>query len=436
MRQYKNGLIMYDDVLPKHMMRGRECIWWEMTPQIIMRIEYQGIKKHVQFISYFKRYITYLIIENGEKEYTNCINTFICHGGCLKNAFPELVNSINWKYSIGDIINDKFKIIDKQIRNRERKDTDYSYIAHEKMYKVQCLKCKYISEWAREDAIKNKTCMMCAGKVLSNGINDLATTHPELESLLINSDDIYSYSKGSNRWLDVKCPFCGSKSKQHISNLCGGKYVCQYCKDGISTNEKYFIDILNQLNAHYIYQLSGKNFDWCNTYRFDFFLSDYSTIIEVNGIEHYENTYITNIDNIRLNDYKKKELALKNGIKNYIYVDAKYTNSTYLKNSIQNNEGLKQIFNISDIDYDKAWNFSQISFLQETCKYWNLGYGIRQITSLLPITENTIRKYLKKCNDKELLAIPYSKKENIKRNRNHIGDDYAKKTRTSIKTIK
>ena len=182
------------------------------------------------------------------------------------------------------------------------------------------------------------------------------------------------------------------------------KYTCQYCSDGFSIPSKFMINILKQLDINFKTELSSKKFYSKNLYYYDFYLSKYNMIIEVNGEQHYiESGRGRSLKEERANDRYKKHLAKSNGIKRYYSIDCKYSDFKYMKNNIIKTLG--HLFDLSNIDWELAWEQCQKSRVIQAWDLWNSGKAIICIMQELMIKDrSTIIKYLKignqcgKCN--------------------------------------
>ena len=80
--------------------------------------------------------------------------------------------------------------------------------------KTKCYENEYwISEYS---LIKGSGCACCSDspQIVVKGINDIATTNPELAKYFVNKEDTYKYNKSSNKKVLTKCPNCGYIKKK------------------------------------------------------------------------------------------------------------------------------------------------------------------------------------------------------------------------------
>lgn len=311
--------------------------------------------------------------------------------------------SREYKYEVGDIIEGKFskiKIINKIKMEHLNKLSENSKI---KAYKYECLQCGNIDQISESNLNNGKGCNICCGnprKVLK-GINDMWTTNPNLARLLENVEDGFKYTEFSTKRLHWKCLNCDNiiKDKKICSiNLRG--LSCPQCSDGISYPEKIMSSMLNQLNCNYIIQLSQKNFEWCDKFRYDYYISSVNCIIETHGLQHYENynRHWNNLQYEQENDRIKERLAKQNGIEHYIVIDCRYSELKYIKNNILNSN-LSQLFDLSNIDWIKCSEYACSSLVKKACDLWNSGLTTGEIGKVLNLDSTTIGKYLKQGNN-------------------------------------
>lgn len=92
-------------------------------------------------------------------------------------------------------------------------------------------------------------------------------------------------------------------------------------------------------------------------------------IIEVHGRQHYISTTWGDIEDIQRNDHDKKTLALNNGVRDYICIDASCSSIDYLTNSII--KCLGNIFDLSYVDWAMCGRFASSSLKTNICFEWD-----------------------------------------------------------------
>lgn len=259
-----------------------------------------------------------------------------------------------------------------------------------------------ISNRSRSDR-KNKCpyCSTNSRKVLK-GFNDIHTTNPQTASLLVNLEDGYKYSKASDVKLDWKCPDCGNVFNRAIKDAIKRGIFCVKCGDGMSAGEKIMYFLLSDNGIAFDYD---KSKHYSRGKRFDFFLPDYNSIIEIHGEQHSKQATghfgrNRTLEDELKNDEFKKEIAIKNGIENYFEINIINNNINEIRKNIENS-GLLELINVSNIDWNSISIKSQKSLLINICKYYseNSLVTTSDIAYLYRVSQSTVIKYLKIGND-------------------------------------
>ena len=313
---------------------------------------------------------------------------------------------INWKYNIGDKIQDIVCTHQRDliITNKKWDDT-INNRRNNKWYQYKCNVCGYDcsidDSWINEEKLKKgQGCSCCAGVKVVKGINDISTTDPWMVKYFVNIDDAYTHTRTSSLKFLMRCPICGKEKMLEPSHLLLQGFACLRCGDGISFPEKVLISILDQLHIKYKYQLNKKYFKWCGKYKYDFYLIDYNYIIETHGMQHYElrkGSKFGKLEEIQENDKTKRELALNNKIDKYIELDCRFSKIDWITNSI-NNSPLKDIIDLTKVDFNEIEKYTNSSLFLDVCKMYNENYPNITIDDLLDkfvVCKTTIIKYLK-----------------------------------------
>ena len=322
------------------------------------------------------------------------------------------MNDINYKkkrktdyyYNIGDrIVTD----------TKDITITDVQLIADKKgllrtKYKYRCNICGfdcndfyYGGEYISETFVtgyqinKNKYCSCCSTKYVKTNINSIAKTNPELIPYFSDEKDAERYNVYSNKSVNLNCPYCGSPKQSKISDLGLNKFSCPCCSDGLSMGERIVYMILRDNHIDFVKEFAFKN----SRYKYDFYLSAFNMIIEVNGKQHYTETRIHRrdcFDEIVKNDINKKEFALNNGVQEYIYIDCQKSSVDYIINSIYES-GVLNLLNIINIDIDSIKrNIHTHTITKEICDLYNSNdkISIKDICDQLHFNKKTVRNHL------------------------------------------
>ena len=238
----------------------------------------------------------------------------------------------------------------------------------------------------------------------------IVETSPKIFHLLKNKSDGYKYSFNTHKELEFICPHCHSKIIKRPNQLINDKtglIRCINCSDGFSYPEKYILNVLQQNKIDFIYQLSSSNYKWCGKYRYDFYIPNLNWIIEVNGIQHYEDCSFSDCKSVKKNDKEKEKLAIKHGVKKYIVIDARKSQSTFIKNSILMSD-LSKI-----ISTNTNWELCDLnassSLLTIICNSWNKKYeSIDKLAKDNHVHKVTIINYLKRGASIGLIDFDYN----------------------------
>lgn len=329
----------------------------------------------------------------------------------------------DYKYNIGDIIYTNTGEIQILEQTKKYKKNNINYY---KCYKYKCLKDGFISIIDEYHLNDKEGCSVCANKVVVKGINDIATTRPDMVKYFLNIEDAYKYTCSSNKKILAKCPDCGLEKITLINYISRKNFSCSSCSDKVSYPNKFMYNLLSQLDVDFE---TEKIFDWAKDKRYDFYVTTICCIIEVNGMQHYEiasknSKYKHTLLEEQENDKLKERLAKENNVKNYIVIDCRKSNMDFIKNSILNNEFVN-LFDVSKIDWDKCDKNNNL--IKVACDYWNNGIeSTIEISLIMKISRGNITNYLKKgaklgwCNYNPKEEMQKSAIKNGKVNRKQI----------------
>jgi hypothetical protein len=108
-----------------------------------------------------------------------------------------------------------------------------------KRLRWKCAKCGH--KWLAtgynrlRDSSSGNGCGCCSNKIVVAGINDMATTHPELAKECL--DDPSKYVAGTNEYLRWKCGECGFKWRAPVNNRVQGRGCSKCAKHGYDQSE-------------------------------------------------------------------------------------------------------------------------------------------------------------------------------------------------------
>ena len=313
-----------------------------------------------------------------------CKEQFIANGDRMfYNSFDELTDDLKDKFK-GDVTrpcnynkNRKAYVdfINKLNKNGDELLSDYVNATTKVC--IHYAKCGHThpeGEGVVPSSYKNECgCGICDGKIVVEGINDLATKRPEIakEWHPTKNGDLKPtrVTCGYNIKVWWLCPDCGCEWEAEVHRRAVRGNGCPNCGDGISRPEIVLALLLDSLNIKFEKQLK---FDG-HKFLYDFYLIDYGIIIEVHGVQHYKNTgFIRSYEEEHENDLIKYDIAVLNGYeynKNYFVIDARESNIEWLRNSINHCLFFKQ-FDLNNIDWKEIDKQAQKSLKVEACLYW------------------------------------------------------------------
>lgn len=196
-------------------------------------------------------------------------------------------------------------------------------------------------------------------------IGDILKTKHNTKLEILNQIKLF-HTKYFERGYTVKCLDCNhiyDIREVHITS-------CPMCSNRVSYPEKFIHNLLDQLNIFYEVE---KKFEWSGWKRYDIYIPSIDTIVEIHGLIHYEpsilcanrnrdNTKEENLQIRQENDMKKYKLAIKNNISKYIVIDARESNTDYIKLSTLRTE-LATLYNLSNINWIQCHEFAVKSTL-------------------------------------------------------------------------
>lgn len=394
------------DNLPR---RNNKQIDWGASIGIPIYYEYDDYYGELVIVKKDASKLTILINEN---EFVISSN----HLRKVQLGYALKVYNHDYKYQIGDVI-DNLVITDR---------TRITTPNVKKAYKYKCCICgydcgpyykggiAYNELWIAEGSLDaGCRCSCCSHEITVAGINDIPTVASWMIAYFVNGEDeAKRYSPASNKRVRMQCPICLERKDNGIINtLYYYKSMSCGCKDGISYPEKFIGELLKQLHINFIRQVN-RNDGWFIEehikYRYDFGIQKQNMVIETHGIQHYEenNGWGKCLHDIQLNDKNKEEYAKEKGIKNYIILDCRYSDQSWIKHSVMTSE-LPNLLNFEekDIDWVECERAACRSLVKEVADLKNDNPAITtdEICEKLNLGKSTVVKYIKQAKNANLL---------------------------------
>ena len=309
-----------------------------------------------------------------------------------------------YKFNIGDLITNKvgtqyrilnFKIVIPKINPK--------YDRNKLWYYVECPKCGR-TEWYESTVLMKKKCACETNNnhIVYQGVNDIPTTDYWMVDYFVNGiEEAKKYTSGSTKKVLMKCPHCGRIRMHRISALQKDKKIPCICSDGCSYPEKFLTSVLEQLGVDFIAQATSNNLGFDVGRRaYDFYIPEYSCIIETHGNQHYSKINFFNLtaEESQEIDKYKEETALKNGIQNYIILDCRHSTLKWIKKTIMDS-AMPSLFNFKgkDIKWKLCEKECATNLIKDVCDYYmKTMEGTRAIGKKYHKTYAMISSYLTK----------------------------------------
>ena len=315
-----------------------------------------------------------------------------------------------FKFNIGDIISSygrNLKIVDRKYVDKVGIKNNKTYNLHHKYYKYECLNCgnqDWLIEYLLTSPKQHIGCNACCipPQKLLVGVNDITTTDAWMIKYFQGGyDEACNYFKYSKDKIEMVCPDCKRKHISSPHNVYSNKKLSCPCQDGWSYPNKFMYSLLEQTNVSFE---AEKHFDWSEGRIYDDYIeyNGIKIITEQHGIQHYKreiNLETRTLEEEIENDNLKKELAITNGITNYIVINASYSDMDFMKNSIISS-GLLELLDCkhSSIDWIKCHEFATSNLIKKICLYKenNRDIPLKEIAQIFHIAYGTAIRYIKK----------------------------------------
>lgn len=309
------------------------------------------------------------------------------------------------QFHIGQIIEcrkQSVKIIDIELQDV----VTQSGVRYNYHYKVECLTCGQIVVVSESSLKSGSGCQVCSNLKIVKGINDMWTTAPHIAKLLRYKTDGYKYAKSCRHALEFTCPICGYHRWSKVNDVYNKGLRCPKYGTGTSYCEKLMLNVLDFLEIEYIFQYRPT---WAKNKRYDFYLPNCNTIVEIHGEQHYQKTHYFHVNssykNFEMeqeNDKLKRKLAIDNHIVKYIVLDCRISTIDHFKDVISKNKDLQEIIDLDKIDWRYCEKHSLSRKIYEPCILYNQGYAVDVIAQKLNLSIQKIEKCLSKGSDFDL----------------------------------
>ncbi|ANT44687.1 hypothetical protein HOR18_gp024 [Staphylococcus phage vB_SscM-1] len=308
----KTGITNFIDLstLPR---RGKS-IYWKATNHTVP-FKYHDIEGHLHLKYSPSQSKTVLIdITYNNKTFTQQVNN-------LKRVKLNYITTQNKKYTMQD-----YKVGDKvkgcEILAVKKEADTYFYLVYnirEEVYGI-------ISN-QKLKAIKGDSYVPHSTVPQSK----LLYHHKHIHQYVTNREDLFNYRYSSRSRISTTCPNCHTKKSIRVLDLTSDTYKCTCTKSYSSFGERVTQAYLDILNIPYIREYKFKDL---GLKRFDFYLPESHTAVEVHGMQHYQEvTGYMSHKITKESDIIKKQYCKDNDI-TYIEVDARRSTFNHIIGSL------------------------------------------------------------------------------------------------------
>lgn len=308
-----------------------------------------------------------------------------------------------FRFRKDQIVNDNLILEFIKIKDSNGKNRDRGYLC-------KCIYDGYVRPLEQYKFDKGlHSCAVCDNKVVVKGINDVATTQPELVQYIHDKSIIHSITKRSERQIELECPICHTIKIGKLKDLAKYGFSCPKCGDGRTIPNKLMYLILEQGGLDFECEV---NFEWCSFPLFnrkdkfthgiyDFVVRSKNLIIEMDGgLGHGKKLHSRSkktLEETLYRDRMKDKLASEHGYK-VIRIDCDYTEDNkyeYMFKSLMDSD-LSNYIDIANINLKELFiEANNTSLVKDAADLWNEGLSRGEISEKLKFGKATIRKYLK-----------------------------------------
>lgn len=242
-----------------------------------------------------------------------------------------------------------------------------------------------------------KGCLVCSGKKVIEGINDILTTRPDLEPYIVDKEQAKHITANYSKKILFRCPICGYEKLSKPNNVFYKGFSCDVCSNTISMPNRiaraFFSEVkVDSLDFEYYS-------DWTCGKRYDvyFELNNQKYVVEMDGRQHYKGHkyWKLTVEKQHEIDMLKDQIAQDNNIK-MIRINCCSNKIDDIINNIKNSE-LSLIFDLDTFNWDTCVSKINTNYIKDVCNYYDECYPVtpREVAEHFKMSCPTIRVYLK-----------------------------------------
>lgn len=146
-----------------------------------------------------------------------------------------------------------------------------------------------------------------------------------------NKEDLFNYRHTSRKYIKTVCPNCHMERRVRVTDLTRDNYTCTCSKSYSSFGERVTQAYLDILNVQYVREYRFKDL---GLKRFDFYLPEFNTVVEVHGMQHYQEvTGYMNHEVTKQSDIEKRQYCKDHDI-TYVEIDARKSTFKHVIDSL------------------------------------------------------------------------------------------------------
>ena len=396
--------------------KGRpNTINWSESIGFKVSFVYDDIEGEIEIIDYD--------VSNGKLKISYKNDFFVIDAACIYNGKIAKIFKLrtsNFKVEIGHIFKDDKR--DLIITDREYRENKNGKSL--KWYKYKCNKCNNEKWIVESNLLKlNQGCSFCCHNAPAMlGFNTIWDTDRWMVDLGVSEEDAKTHRKGSSKKIRVICPDCGKEKNIVVYSLYTRKSIGCTCGDGQSYISKYVRSLLDQLNVDYETEVKHEWNRYINPKnnkltqaRIDFIVYKDGRVIpiEADGAWHRKDNSMSGITAKfqQCIDKQRDENCLK-----YLGEETiRISDEGDIRENILNSK-LNDIFDLTNINWNKCEKFALSNLVKEVCDCWNNKEEWEttiDIANKIKCSSVTIVKYLKKGTRLEMCN--YNAKEEYKK---------------------
>lgn len=367
--------------LPTREFRRKTLVDWEQLNADPIPFQYDDTKGILQATYKYKdkNNIVYLDISY------QGIEQVITVSNLKKASLKRLTGTYAQFYSIGDTV-EKLQILDLIRTNTKQQG-----------YKILCLETNEVFERSHVDLKINKISPYITGRKVWEG-NSLYN-ESGLLPFLKNPEDAKKYTRGSQYFIECKCPNCGKEKELRVYSLVTQGFVCSYCTTGMRYPERLMLSLF-EMNG--IEVETQKKYTALGNLRMDFYIPSLDWVVETHGAQHYRpqndtSSWYGAYEKTVASDTRKKEYCVRHGIK-YTEVNCLKSELSYILSSIEEHEELDRLLINKDINelQLKMVEKSNYKYIKEILRDKELGLSDSNIGKKYDYSRVHIYQIIKK----------------------------------------